>query len=400
MCGIDDPAAMWEIVLYAGPEALAEFPSDLFFDDDLIWHQQQFGRPGQVATASLVVNGPIVHSITHVSDLVQRISRRRAHKTRIEKVFKGWNHMLLNGVLHFALDRGAKRVRLATSPLAGRNTDPKRQVDLTIFERIYDHTVSSVLAPRREGEWWVLDLADVRGRIVIPDRRTESRRRAKTVCICHDIERGLGHRDVAPGFAGQADRSSPRDLAKMREIEAALGVRATYCVVGSLMDGLRNELKDDGHCVAFHSFDHRLDRNDQLPRCRKVDYRIKGYRPPRSRITAELTDRNLLFHNFEWLASSSRSLGLAEPELRSGLVRLPVALDDFSLHRGALSYEDWERSALQLISDNDFAAISLHDCYASHWLPRYRDFLARVMGLRELRTLDEVAAAVTLESAV
>ena len=68
MCGIDDPSAMWEIVLYADGPALAEFPSDLFFDDDLIWHQQQFGRSGQIATASLVLDGETVHSITHVSD--------------------------------------------------------------------------------------------------------------------------------------------------------------------------------------------------------------------------------------------------------------------------------------------------------------------------------------------
>ena len=46
----------------------------------------------------------------------------------------------------------------------------------------------------------------------------------------------------------------------------------------------------------------------QLPRCREVDYRIKGYRPPRSQITPELSDRNLLFHNFEWLASMMAEL--------------------------------------------------------------------------------------------
>ena len=40
-----------------------------------------------------------------------------------------------------------------------------------------------------------------------------------------------------------------------------------------------------------------------------IDYRIKGYRPAQSRITAELTDANLAFHNFEWLASSRYSLG-------------------------------------------------------------------------------------------
>jgi hypothetical protein len=396
MCGVDDPAAMWEIILYAEPAALAEFPPDLFFDRDVIWHEQHFGRPGQIATASLVVDESTVHAITHVSDLVQRISRRREYKSRIENRFKGWSHMLLNAVLHFALDRRAKRVRLASSTLAGRHTDRKRQVDLTIFERIYDRTVTSVLAPSRDGEWWVVDLPKARGRIVTPDRRTSWVEPTKAVCICHDIERGLGHRDVAPSFAREADRTSRRDLVAMRSIEADLGVRATYCVVGLLMAEVRADLETDGHCVAFHSFDHRADRDDQLVRCRKLDYRIKGYRPPRSALTPDLTDRNLLFHNFEWLASSWRSLGSRVPELRGGLVRLPITVDDFSLHQRRLSYEEWERDALQLVADNDFAVISLHDCYATHWLHGYRDFLARVTELRKLSTLDEVAAEVTL----
>src|SRR6476660_4561155 len=89
MCRKEDPASMWELVLYADPAMLAEFPADLFFDDDLIWHQQQFGRPGQIASANIVLDGRTVYSITHVSDLVQRIPRRREHKTRIEKRFEG-----------------------------------------------------------------------------------------------------------------------------------------------------------------------------------------------------------------------------------------------------------------------------------------------------------------------
>jgi hypothetical protein len=400
MCGVDDPGAMWEIVLYAQPEVLAEFPPDLFFDDAVNWHQQQFGLPGQVATASLVLTGGTVHSITHVSDLVQRIGRRREHKTRIEKVLKGWNHMLLNAVLEFACEHEARHVRIPAAALAGRHTDRSRKVDLAIFERIYDRTVNSVFSPRAEGEWWVLNVETVRGRIVVPERRLEARAATTAVCICHEVERGLGHRDIEPPFARQADRSSEAALAAMRKIEADLGLRATYCVVGSLLDGLHAELKAERHCVAFHSFDHRLDRDDQLVRCREADYRIKGYRPPWSRITAELTDRNLLFHNFEWLASSGKLLGIDAPELRNGLVRIPIALDDFPLHRGAMSFGDWEQRALQLISDRDFVAISLHDCYAPLWLDRYRDFLRQVAALGELRTLDEVAAEVTLDGAV
>jgi hypothetical protein len=399
MCGNEDPAAMWELVLYADPVTVSELPAKLFFDDDLVWHQQQFGQPAQVATASVVAEGTTVSSLTLVADVVQRISRRREHKTRVEKLLEGWNRMLLNAVVAFAKELDAHHVRVPTSAFVARHTDRQRQVDLALFERIYDGTVNDMFPARRSGEWWTVDLAEARDRIVAPERRIETHTRGRVICICHEVERGLGHVDVEPAFSKRADEESPRHLAAMREIEADAGVRATYCVVGSLLDEVRDDLVGDGHCLAFHSFDHRLHREDQLPRCRQVDYRLKGYRPPRSIITPELTDSKLLFRNFEWMASAPRSLGVAAPELRAGLVRLPIALDDFPLHRGDMTYDEWERTALARIADQDFVAIGLHDCYGHHWLPSYRDFLARLLDMGELRTLDEVAAEITLASA-
>src|SRR3954454_15886514 len=153
----DDPASMWELVLYADSAMLTEFPPDLFFDDDLIWHQQQFGRPGQIASASIVLDGRTVYSITHVSDLVQRISRRREHKTRIENRFEGWRHMLLNAVVAFALEHRARRILTPTGKLGPRHTDRDRTPDIAFSERIYDRTVNDLLPARREGEWWVAD---------------------------------------------------------------------------------------------------------------------------------------------------------------------------------------------------------------------------------------------------
>jgi hypothetical protein len=399
MCAKDDPASMWELVLYADAATLAEFPPDLFFDEDLIWHQQQFGRPGQVASANIVLDGRTVYTNTHLSDLVQRIARRREYKTRIENRLAGWRHMLLNGVVAFALEHRARRILTPTSQLARRHADTARLNGSELFDRIYDRTVNDLLPARREGDWWAVDCADAEDIVVTPERRIEGRRVSKTVCICHDIEGGLGHADSDPEFADRAEQSSPEDLERMRQIEADLGVRATYCVVGSRMSGVRGGLESDGHALAFHSFDHVLDREDQLRRCREVDYRIKGYRPPRSEISSELSDRNLLFHNFEWLASSPRSIEAEEPRMWSGLVRLPIALDDFPMHKAGLPYEEWEQTALGIIASSEFAAISLHDCYAPHWLPRYRGFLERVAEMGELRTLDQVAAEVTLGSA-
>lgn len=401
MCDKDDPAMMRQILLYAGPPVLAAFPTDFYFDDDLIWHRQQFGRPGQVASANIVLEDATVYSMGHLSDLVQRISRRREHKTKVSKHFRGWSHMLLNAVVGFADEHGAHQVRTPTAKMAMRHTDPARQASLgsELFERIYDWTVTDLFAARRHGEWWIIDVAEARDRVLLPERRTETRRHPKTICICHDIERGMGHTEADPALATRAEHTSPGDLEEMLRIEAELGVRATYFVVGSLMSELRDGLEPARHCLAFHSFDHRLDRENQLNRCREVDYRIKGYRPPHSRMTAELSDRSLLFHNFEWLASSPRSLGTPAPEMRAGLVRLPIALDDFPMYARELPYERWERDALARIEGSDFAAISLHDCYAPHWLPHYRSFLEKVRRMGELRTLDEVAGEVILCSA-
>ena len=121
----------------------------------------------------------------------------------------------------------------------------------------------------------------------------------------------------------------------MLAVEASAGVRVTYNVVGQILPEVREQIESGGHALAFHSFDHRRD-GDQLRRCREVDYRLKGYRLPRSEPTPETTDEQLAFHNFEWLASSAHSLGLESPQLQNRVVRLPVALDDFPLYTGEL----------------------------------------------------------------
>jgi hypothetical protein len=150
--------------------------------------------------------------------------------------------------------------------------------------------------------------------------------------------------------------------------------------------------------VAFHSYDHS--EPAQLDACRGVDYRIRGYRPPRSRVTEGLADERLAFHNFEWLASSAPSLRTDAPALEHRIAKLPIALDDFGLHTGELSYVDWEAEVLRLVAERPFTAIGLHDCYAEHWLPHYPALLDRLAELAEPRTLDEVADDLFLAHAV
>ena len=403
MCGAPAPGALWEIVLHAAPPVVAEFPPELFFDRDLVWHEQHFGRVGQIATADVVLAGPDLWSMAHVADVVQRIGRRREHKTRIEKRFKGWHDMLLNALLAFAVERGARRILLPTSGLAMENTDPKRTVEAELFERTYDRDVARLYHVTRAGRWWELDVAANRDRLVEPRPRETPLEERRVVCVCHDVEAGLGHRGIDEALAARADAAWRERVAAMLEVERAAGVRATYNVVGSLLGAVREEIERDGHCLAFHSFDHAIDREPgappQLERCRRLDYRLKGYRPPQSVITPELSDENLLFHNFEWIASSTRSLGVDQPVLRDGLVRIPVHLDDHRLHRDGLDFDRWEQEALAAVENGGVTVLSLHDCYADLWLERYPAFLRRLGSLAALRTLDEVAAEVTLRAA-
>lgn len=219
----------------------------------------------------------------------------------------------------------------------------------------------------------------------------------KTLCLCHDTERGWGHLDVDPDFAALVDRRAPADLAEILRAESDLGVRVTYHVVACFLDEVRQSIVDGGHCVAFHSFDHDMDM-PQLERCRQVDGTIKGYRTPRNVLTPDLSDDRLRQHGFEWLGSSARSFGFDRPIMENGIVKIPVAFDDFELYKVGTPYPQWEEKALQVIRDQEFAVIGLHDCYARFWLPHYRSFLSKIRDMGEIKTFDEVAAEVASRS--
>lgn len=397
MCGISDPNKHWEVVLNATSPFIDEFPRELFFDNDIVWHQQQLGRAGHICTSNLVVDGNNLYSTVHVSDIVQRISRRREFKTRIEKKFDGWPHMLFNSIMNFAIENNMRTVYSPTSDWALRHTDPKRTVQRELFERVYDRALNRQFRTTQKRKWWTIDVVKNKDRIVVPQKKQELVSHEKTICLCHDIEREFGHVDAEPHFAKEAQRNSAKNLGLMLSIEREMNVRATYNVLGCLLDQVRTRIEQDGHCVAFHSYDHGTD-GSQLDRCRQVDYRIKGYRPPLSIITGELSDENLCFHNFEWLASSASSLRMSLPKMQNGIIKIPISFDDFPLHDGRMSYREWSQMGIDRIRENDFVAFCLHDCYADYWLPHYREFLTSIKGLGKLRTLDEVAVVVMLQS--
>ncbi len=391
MCGPCHLDELWEIVLYAHPARLAEFPVGLFFDDDLSWHQQQFGKPGQVATANLVRRGTDLYSMVHQSDLAQRASRKPEHRTRLQNRFKGWNFMLLNAILNFAVEHNALFIYTPTAKLALSNTDPARNVGRALFARIYDQQVQALFHTDSAGEWWKIDVKENLHRLIRPETKIETRSQEKIICLCHDIERGLGHVDSDPDFAQAAETTSGISLTEMLRIENRMGVQATYNVVGQLLPSVREQIESEGHCLAFHSYNHRnLEAEEQLAPCRTIDYRLKGYRPPQSKITSELGDENLCYYNFEWFASSSYSLGIDAPQMGNRLVKIPIAFDDYGLYRSGLDWETWEAQALTTIRQNEFIAFSLHDCYAPFWLPHYARFLEKVCALGRLKTMNDV----------
>ncbi len=302
-----DGEQLWEVVLFALPPAPAVLPADLFFDDDLLWHRQHFSLVGQVAVASVLVQGSQLYTAAHHSDLVQRISRRREYKTRVDARLRGWDRMLLNSILGFALEHGIATVNVPTAEYARHQTDPARSVEPELFDRIYDRHVRDNYDVQLQGTWWAIDVAANRRRTVLGEPTTEPRSRTKTICLCHDIERGLGHRDVEPAFVDVANTTAAATLEAMLDTEGEFGISATYNVVGSIMPEIRDQIESAGHCLGFHTFDHSLDRRGfrarsllarrlglgtvpdgtpsrlQLGRCRTVDYRVKGYRPAQSR---------------------------------------------------------------------------------------------------------------------
>jgi hypothetical protein len=214
--------------------------------------------------------------------------------------------------------------------------------------------------------------------------------RQREICVFHDIEENIDT-DIDPAKCRSA-------LAEMLAIESRHGVRVTYNVLATLFKSKIESIAAGGHALGFHSFDHALPSADQLGRSRMVDLQVRGYRPARSELTPELSEFNLAYYNFDWLMCWDKPLGLNEPCLQKGIVKIPVHIDDYCLHDGRFDYPGWLARLHGIIAKNSFIAIGLHDCYAEHWLAHYDELLNELARAGRLVTADQVADRVFLAS--
>lgn len=379
---------------------LGGFPDALFTDPAVNWHGQQFGRKGLIAAAGLFVEGR-TGVVTYLqSDLCQQIYRspslKRAASARLDTRFRYWYRILFNAILDFAADHGLDIVHSPTADHIIGAT--KKRIDPGLFTQIYD-SVGEHYSCRRvaidRAEYWVVALKDNHDRIArlnhaaMPDTPATGR---KVICICHDIESNVDTK-VTESECREA-------LRRMLAVERAHDVRTTYQVLGLLFRDTAAAVAADGHALAFHSYDHKVGDPTQLARTREVDLQVKGYRPPQSKITADLSDYTLAYWNFEWLLSSASSFRFQEPRIENGIVKIPVHLDDWPLHTGALTRAQWMARLRDEIAKRDILVISLHDCYARQWLDWYPDLLTELQGLGELWTCEQVVNRERFRSAL
>jgi hypothetical protein len=370
-----------------------DLPDELFLDPEVNWHGQQLGKKGLIAAAGLWIKDSTLIVTTLQSDLCQQLNRharlKKLCKTQVETHFKYWYAILANAIMDFCLDYGLTVIYSPTGRQIVANT--QKRIDPKLFLRIYDYPereYSCRKTNRYGAEYWEIPVQDNVARVARLSRAdtyiTQKKDAKLAICIFHDIEEDV---DTAISPAECA-----RNLTCMLEIEKAHSIDATYDILGTLFNHKRQEIRsfNPRHSIAFHSFNHNLDNVTQLRRCRELDQRVRGYRPPKSKITSELSDYNLTLLNFEWFACASDSLGHTDCRLRNGLIRIPIHVDDYALFKGLKTYEQWEFELLEVARTNSVFGIGLHDCYAGLWLKHYPSLLEKLSAIGAFVSADEL----------
>lgn len=373
-----------------------EFPASLFTDDRVNWHRQQFGRKGLVGAAGVLLDGDDVACVTLIqSDLLQQVFRApeyRAFKSRLSNRYRAWTRVVVQALLHCVAHRGVRYLDVPTADTITRLT--RKQIDPELFQRVYDRAPahSSVRPHSRYG--FSYHRIDVASAATACYERVEDHAPAPgrtRICILHDIEEDVDT-DVSAGLCRE-------HLANMLDIEAKHRVHGTYHVLGTIFHDAMPAIRDAGHAIGFHSFDHEPQGVSHLPRTREVDLQAKGYRPPQSRLTDELRPEILSYWNFEWLASSAHSLGRDSPFVDGYIAHIPIYTDDYALQTGTMTFDRWRQELLDHVPSSGVFALSLHDCYASHWIRHYERLLEDLANRGDFATCDTVAGALFREAA-
>ena len=392
MCGITDPTAQWEILLHATSPRLDGVPRELFFDDDIVWHKRQYGMDGHVAFGFVAVDADRMFGLNYVADVVQRISRRRELKTRIETALRGWAYMLLNGLLNFAVEM---RVRTFFSPTAELVMQNSRPAQPALFERIYDHAVGALFVVRRQGPWWVIDVEANRHRLVRPEPRTAPTRPEAMFCLVHD----LGTRDTAGRPAVTGPFQAMRLVEDTARVAKELGWPVTFIAPRAVFDEVRHRVAGEGHALGFASYDALASRElgAELVRCRSVDQRTKGYRLADARPAESREAVELCYHKFDWLlVAGSRTKG-AMLALERGVVNIPISLDDRAL--AGLESDTWASELDAIVNTRLPVVVSLGESWSRLDLDRRRRLLERVPIQVDVKTCDQLSEAFTLSRA-
>jgi ubiquinone/menaquinone biosynthesis C-methylase UbiE/peptidoglycan/xylan/chitin deacetylase (PgdA/CDA1 family) len=185
---------------------------------------------------------------------------------------------------------------------------------------------------------------------------------APLVTFFHDIEQDCD---------SKADFAICRDIVKeFLRIEKKYNIIATYNIVGKLcaaQPDLVQWIKESGHEVAYHSYNHQPDWQpkyyaSEINLCKPLPYLAKGYRSPRSQWNKS-TLGSLWDNGFLWDAEDDKH---REPYfIYKGLVRLPIAGDDWTMQEGKRDPSSWCRDFSHELRVRRYCAFGSHDTVTS-----------------------------------
>lgn len=173
--------------------------------------------------------------------------------------------------------------------------------------------------------------------------------------------------DIEQDYDSDSDVDSCRNAVKeVLKIESKLNVHTTYNIVGRLFKDqpdLIETILTAGNETAFHSYNHQRDWSpryfaDEVRLCREQTSLPVGYRSPRSQWNST-TIKALRKNGFLWSAENDKN---PSPYfLKDGLIRLPIAMDDWHLHTGRIDRKGWMEKFLHLLENRSYFAVGSHD---------------------------------------